>query len=175
MRGFSNNRPATVDGGLGRVPASQVDTTGDVPAPKQLSVKDAERLMAAELLGAARSLVDSSTRLADQLAGRQGTVNGVLDVFLHLFASGTPMMRDYPVPVGSILVTNHGAAAVTYSSGDYGSDTVAPGAGRGKLRIDPHQTVAIAVAARQFTIWGTDADYLSVQAFTGLQAFGINS
>lgn len=163
----------TVDGGLGRVPAATVDTTAEVPGPPVLSRKDAERLMQAELLMAVRSLNDASTRVADQLAGRQGAINGVLGVRLHLFANGAPFMWDHPVVVGSILVTNHSAAAaVTVASGDSGGDTV-PGPGVGRAKVEKGQMVPIAVGTRALTIWGADGDFLTVQAFTGMQAFGI--
>lgn len=163
------NRLTSVAGGYGPVPAAPIDTTREVPAAARLSPRDAERLMQAELIAAVRSLTESSTEIASRI-GRRGATNGVLDVFLDTIGASTYITRDYPVTVGSLVVTNHGATAITVMSGPPGP--AAPASGRGVQRIETLARLIVPIADRTFTIWGAAAVTVSVQAFTGLQPYG---
>jgi hypothetical protein len=162
--------PAKVSGGLGVVPAAPIDTAKELPEPRRLSAAQAERLMTAELLSAVRSLVMSSTEIADRL-GRRGATNGVLDVFLEPAGVGGYITRSYPVTIGCVGIINHSedAAAVVHS-GPPGP--AAPSRGTGVQQIEPGSFLVVPIADRSFTCWAAAETKLSVQVFTGLQPWG---
>lgn len=160
--------PDRVAGGMGVVPAApSTDRRPPAPPAARIKPKDAERLMQAELLQALTALSESSTQLAATV--RALTPNGVLDVFYDVFGADGYLYRTYPVPVGSIAVVNHGAAAVTYTS--EAPTTGAPYRGRGTQKIEGKSALTIPVAGRAFTLWGTAGEAVSVQVFVSLQPF----
>lgn len=164
--------PDTVDGGHGRVPAAKVDTTVTVPAPRVPSAKDAERLMQAELLMAARQLAQSTTELTARLGGRQGAVNGVLLVRLVALDVDGRWSYTGPVTIGSVVVYNHHETDPMYvASGDQGS---MPGVSTGTQRVAAGGRLVMPVGAHAVTVWGAAAAQASVQVFTGLQPFGVS-
>jgi hypothetical protein len=172
MQQVHGERPTTVAGGMGVVPAAPIDTQRKDPASaRPMSAKDADRLMTAELLDALRSLVESTTALSSRI-GRRGATNGVLDVFLDTIGTAGYIQRDYPVTVGSVGVINHHATQPVFVQSGLPSNTTAPATGRGLQRIEPGSYLVMPVGDRAYTIWGTSTTLVSVQAFTGLQPWG---
>lgn len=170
-----DGRPASVDGGYGRVPAAPIDTTREVPEPRRMSQRQAEQLMQAELLSAVRSLVESSTEIAARL-GRRGAVNGVLEVYAGVLPAGGTITRTYEVTAGSMRLTNHSAAAIlTVQSGVAAGDTGAQAAGVGVQYVAPGATHSFPLGDRAWTITGTAGDRVSLQVYTGLQALGVGA
>jgi len=169
--------PQTVTGPLGTVPgaAGQVDTTREVPPTPRLSPKDAQRLMDAELLSAMRSLVESSTELTNRI-GRRGSVNSVLLVTHAVIPASGTLQWTMDATIGSARIVNHSAAnTLTVQSGVPAGDTGAQSAGTGVQRINANLTHNMAVGDRSITITGTAADRVSLQLFSGMQAFGIGA
>ncbi|WP_420118969.1 hypothetical protein [Micromonospora sp.] len=170
------HRPAEqVDGGYGRVPAAAVavDTTADVPAPptpRPLTSREADRLMQAELLGACRQLTTTTTDLAARLGGRRGAVNGVLLVRLVVLDASGRWSYAGPVAIGSALVDNHHESDPVYVASGQSSG---PGPGLGVQLVAAGQQRRVPVADHAVTLWGTAGAQISVQLFTGLQAYGV--
>jgi hypothetical protein len=162
--------PQRVAGGFGTVPAAPIDTTKGPPAPKHLSARDADRLLTAELLQAARDLTESTSALTARI-GRQGATNGVLDVVLATFPASGLITIGYPVAIGSLVVVNHHAAdGVTVHSGQAGLS--APAGGRGVQLVAAGVRLVMPIGDRSACLWGTAGGRVSVQAYTGLQPFG---
>jgi hypothetical protein len=170
--------PEVVTGGMAAVPgaAAAIDTTKPVPAPRAMSPRQAEALMTAELLAAIRSLVESSTELTARL-GRRGAMNGVIDSWGGVFPVGVPsvLTRSYEITVGSLVVHNHSAAGqIIVQSGLAAGDTGPQAGGVGVQYVNAGQRLIMPLGDRSWTMSGTAADKVSVQAFTGLQPFGVN-
>lgn len=162
-------KPATVDGGYGRVPAA-VQPADSKPEQPKRGPKDAERLMQAELLGACRELTVSVRQVADVAAGLQPAANGVLLVRLVTLDADGRYSYDGQAVIGSVLVGNHTAAPVTVAAGEHGSSPA--GGGVGVQLLDVAERLPMAVNSRAVSIFGTPGGQVSVQAFTGLQAYG---
>ena len=176
MKGFGMK---VVGGGLGVVPAArdQVDTSAKAqpgPAPRPMKAADAQVLMMAELLQAAQGAAASSTALLDRI-GRSGSLNGVLGVELATIADATqPWTKDYPVPVGSVVIVNHSqGTTMTVQAGQPNSSSP-PTSGVGVQKVAPLGRLVMPIGDRSVTVWGSASDQISVQAFTGLQPFGVS-
>ncbi|RGC65002.1 hypothetical protein C5N14_30900 [Micromonospora sp. MW-13] len=173
VTGQPGGQPAThVDGGYGtvRAAAAAVDVDEPVPVPARLSPREAERLMQAEMMQAVASLCESTTALAARLGGRTGATNGVLLVRLVALPAGRWSYAG-PVAVGSVLITNHHATDPLYvASGDQGD---VPVQGLGVQRVEAGATLSMPIGAHAFTIAGPVDAVASVQAFAGMQAYGI--
>jgi hypothetical protein len=166
--------PQSVTGPLGTVPGAGIDTGKPVPAPRPISARQAEALMTAELLDAVRSLVESSTEIAAAL-GRRGAMNGVIDSWAGVFPAVPVLTRSYEVTAGSLVVYNHSAAGqVIVQSGLAAGDTGPQAGGVGVQYVNAGQRLIMPLGDRSWTMSGTAADKVSVQAFTGLQPFGVN-
>lgn len=124
--------------------------------------KEAERILAAELLAEFRYLSQTMTSFAERLAGQ--TVNHVLEVSTAAFDSTGYIFREYSVAAGCIEVTNSGTHTVTVSSA--GPSGSAPTVGVGVYVIPAGATRVVALASRQVTLYGTTADTVSFQVFT---------
>lgn len=175
----SSRRPATVSGPLGVVAGSPIDTTADIPAPRQLSERQAQALMQAELLSAVRSLVESSTELTARL-GRRGAINGVIDVFGGVFPQAVGglslLTKSYETAAGSIVVENFSVAGVVIvQSGGAAGDTGPQTAGVGVQYCGPGRRLIMPLGDRTWLMSGTAGDRVNVQAFTGLQPFGVSA
>lgn len=165
--------PKTVDGGLGKVPASPIDTTRTVPEPRKLTAQQAQTLMMAELHSAVRSLVESSTELAGRL-GRRGSVNAVLESWAGVFPVSGVITRTYEVAAGSISIENLSAThSLILTTGVAAGDTGANTAGVGVSYIRANALGRSPLADHSFTITGTAGDLISFEVFTGLQAYGV--
>lgn len=168
--------PKSVTGPLGTVPGAGIDTTQQVPEPRQLSDRQAEHLMRAEMIAAVKSLVESTTEITARL-GRRGAINGVLDSWGGTFPAGNPsvLTRSYETPPGSIVIVNHSAAGtLTVQSGVAAGDTGPQAGGVGVNYVGPGQRHIMPLNDRSWTMSGTAGDKVSVQAFTGLQPYGVS-
>jgi len=132
--------------------------------PRQLSTRDAQRLLAVEQLEGWRHFAQTQTEFMERLAGQ--AINHVLEVFTATFPVGGQISRDYAVAAGAVEVNNLAAAAniVTVSSGSPGE--LAPTGGVGVYLVAGGTSRTVAIASRQFTLYGTEGDEVSVQVFT---------
>ena len=163
--------PTHVTGGYGVVPGAKHAINTSVPTPVQkITQRDAQNLMNAEILAALRELVTSTTELTSQI-GRQGAINGVLRVGSYVFAPDGVMEFNHPVTVGSVIVHNLGASDVTVQIGP-GAAASTPGLGQNFHVVPAGDTVKMPVGSKGFVLYGTAAEGVNVQAFTGLQAYG---
>lgn len=120
--------------------------------------------LTAGLLQMLEHYAQTTTEFAAQLAGQ--AVNDTLEVFTGVIPAEGFFTREYGVAAGSIEVSNWGAAAnfMTVTSGGPGS---AVPVGTGSYTIAGGQARTVALASRQFTIYGTVGDKVSFQVFTG--------
>lgn len=124
--------------------------------------RDAERILAGELLSEFRAMKQTMTEFAERLAGR--LVNHVLLVKTVTFdAAGNPIPLSWGSAAGSIEIQT-GANPVWVQSGTAGSS--APTGGVGVYKVPGNTKTTVAVAAYEVTLWGTAADTISVQVFT---------
>ncbi len=122
-----------------------------------------ERRLTALLLEQLQHQAQTTTEFAAQLAGQ--AINDTLEVFTGVFDATGQFTREYGVAAGSIEVSNWGVAAnfVTLTSGGPGS---AVPVGTGCYVIAGGQSRTVALASRQFTLYGTAGDKFSLQVFT---------
>lgn len=138
------------------------------PAPaveRRPTGRQAERILAAELLDEFRAYAQTSTEFMARLGGR--VVNDVLGVETCVFdAAATPVDRQWHVAAGCIVVANYSAAntLTVVAAGPAGNP--APASGVGVTRIPPGACRVVALASRTVTFYGTAADAFSYQAFT---------
>jgi hypothetical protein len=136
----------------------------------------AEDIRHQQLLAAIGQLVDASTALMAKLALRPA-VNGVLDVGTYKLeaagggASFGILHRSYGVAAGSLIVSNPGSGAVTVAPGAPGPTI--PTQGRGVFVCPAASVISVPMASEAFTLYGTTADSIGLQAFTGMQAYGV--
>lgn len=122
-----------------------------------------ERQLVAELLDALRQQAQSTTEFMARLGGQ--VINDVLEVYTGVIPPEGYITRDYNVAAGCIDLSNLGVAAnlMTVTSGGVGS---AVPSGTGSYAIAGGTRRTVALASRQFTIWGTAGDRMSFQVFT---------
>lgn len=165
--------PSTVSGGMGTVPAAPINTAAPLPAAVRMSPAQAQRLMNAELLDAARSLTESTTELAARL-GRRGAVNSVLEVWAGTIPTTGIIARTYEVAAGCIVINNLSAAnRMTVQSGVAAGDTGGQAGGVGVQYVRANSQLVVPLADHSFLLTGTAADLVSFQVYTGLQPFGV--
>jgi hypothetical protein len=166
-------RPAeTVTGGYGVVPGAKHAVNTNVPAPvRKITTRDAANLMNAEILTALRELVESTTQLTAAV-GRQGSLNGVIRVGAYRFDATGTIELSHPVTVGSAIVFNTGLYMVTVQLGP-GAAASVPGLGQGFFRVPAGAFVPVPIGQKAFVLYGTAEQEVSVQAFTGMQPFGV--
>lgn len=115
-----------------------------------------------EMLQLAQQQIATSTRLAELYAG--GIVNHVLDVWSGTFPSEGWITQSYPVPAGCIRVRNlSDTNSVTVSSDGPANGT--PG-GTGTAIVAPGVADVIPLGSRQFTLYGTADDQVSIQVYS---------
>jgi hypothetical protein len=167
--------PSTVQGPLGEVPGAGIDTAREPVQPRQLSERQQQAVMQAELVSAIHSLVDSTTEITARL-GRRGAMNGVIDVWGGQFPASGLIQRTYEIAVGSLVIVNLDAATtITVQSGVPAGDTGVQAAGTGVQYVLPLQRHIMPVGDRSFTISGPAGTRIGYQAFTGLQPFGVSA
>jgi hypothetical protein len=149
-----------MNGILGVKPTSESDLPPGAPRGR-----DAERILAGELLQVLRHMSETMTEWAERYAGQ--VVNHVLAVEKVTFdAAATPISRQWHVPAGCIEVTNPSTHVITVVSGGGGGMLSAPTAGVGVYDVPAGTTRVVSLASRQVTLFGTAADTCSFQVFT---------
>lgn len=166
--------PTQVGGGFGTVPGAkaQVNTSVPVPAPARISREQAQNLVMAELLGATRGLLSSTTELTAQIR-RGGAKNGVIGTELVLFGASGVLEVTRPVTIGSICIHNVGSTPVTVQVGA-GSAATAPNSGQGMQLIPANTFIPVPIGQKGFTLYGTAGQFCNLQLFTGLQGYGVS-
>lgn len=125
--------------------------------------RDAERILAAELLAEFRAFQQTMTQFAERIAGR--VTNHVLEVRSRAFdANATPILLSYGAPVGAIVVRAP-AHSVTIATGPQ-SGTTAPTVGLGVWTVPANSVDTVPVAAREITLYGTAADIVQYSVLT---------
>ena len=135
-----------------------------------MSAKHDSGEVLASLVEELRYIHGTQTELISHL--RSQAQNGVLEVATLQFDTNGQLTRSYNTPVGSVIVVNASAAVMTVQAGG-ASGPGAPSGGRSVQLVPASSWLAIPIAAHQFTVYGVANNWVSFQAFTGLQAFGI--
>ena len=100
-------------------------------------------------------------------------LNGVLEGRRYTLDSTGVLRLSWPSVCGSATVINPSAHALVVVAGDSASTSVPP-PGPGQSDVPASSYVNCVIGARSVTIYGTAGDIFTVQAFTGLQAFGVS-
>lgn len=135
--------------------------TDDLP-PGAPRGKEAERLLAAELLQELRAIRAHLTQTNESKVG--GIVNHVLEVRTRVFPTEGFLRYSFKIPCGCIEVNNLGTGNVTVETG--GGSSYVPVTGTGVYVVPAGTIQPVNVAATQVTLWGTAGEYVSIQAFT---------
>jgi hypothetical protein len=167
-------RPAEhVAGGYGVVPGAKHAINVNAPVPaRKITPRDAANLMNAEILAALRELVTSTTQLTSQI-GRQGSLNGILRVGAYTFGTDGAIELNHPVTVGSAIIHNTSATATATVQIGPGKAASTPGLGQGFHVIPPGAFIPVPIGQKGFVIYGTAGQTVNVQAFTGMQGYGV--
>lgn len=136
------------------------DDTGADDRP--LRPRDAERILAGQLLTEVRLMRAQFTALAAELQGR--VTNDVLAVATRVFDASGYVAEQFRVAAGSISV-DAGAHAVTVAAA--GPSSAAPAVGTGVYVVPANTHRTIPLASRQVTLYGTSGDSISYAVFAG--------
>ncbi len=124
--------------------------------------REAERILAGELLSEFRAWQASATEFVERIAGR--VTNHVLAVKTVIInAAGDPVSLNFGAPIGAVRV-RAGAHAVTIVAGPPGS--AAPTSGTGVWIVPANAADTVPIAAGEVTLWATAADSIGVQVYT---------
>lgn len=104
---------------------------------------------------------------------RSQLVNNVLEVSTRIIPSDGVLVCTYNTMVGSVVVSNTTGAALTVQTGTQ-TGSAAPTQGKGVQIIPNNSWLAIPIGSHVFTIYGTAAAAVGVQAFTDMTAFGLH-
>lgn len=125
--------------------------------------RQAELLLAAEMLAEFRHMAITTTEFMSRLAGRM--VNNVLDVQTQPIPPGlsgdAAIPLEYNVAAGAIFVDNQGTHPMTVSASAYTGR--APTQGIGVTIVPAGAWRRINVASRNITIYGTAGDVVCFQ------------
>ena len=125
--------------------------------------RDAERILAGELLQAFRAFQQTMTEFVERIGGR--ITNHVLEVRSVAFdANATPIRLSYGTPAGAIVVRAP-AHAVTIATGAQ-SGTAAPTVGLGVWTVPANSVDTVPMAAREITLYGTAGDIVQYAVLT---------
>jgi hypothetical protein len=123
--------------------------------------RQAELLLAAEMLAEFRHMAITTTEFMSRLAGRM--VNNVLDVQTQVIpaAPNAAIPLEYNVAAGAIFVDNQGTHPMTVAASAYTG--TAPTQGVGVTIVPAGAWRRINVASRNITIYGTAGDVVCFQ------------
>jgi hypothetical protein len=122
-----------------------------------------ERELTSQLLDQLRHQAQTTTEFAARLAGQ--LVNDTLEVWTGVIPAEGYITRSYHVTAGSIEVSNWGTA-INFMTAHTGGPAGAVPTGTGSYAIAGGASRTVALASREFTIWGTAGDRVSFQVFT---------
>jgi len=161
-----------VEGGFGRVAAAKAEINPNTPVPaRKFNAREAQHLLIAELLAAARQLTATTTELSSQIGKSNTALNGIIGVTKLLITSDGYVKIHRPVTIGSAVILNNSANDWTVQLGPGSSDT-APEKGVGLFPIPAGAFIPVPIGQKAFTIFGTSGDSGGIQLFTGLQGYG---
>lgn len=131
-------------------------------------MREAERVLTAELLAAFQDYARTQTVFNERLASQ--VVNHVLDVQTITIPTAGYVWRTYRVAAGSVEVRNLGTHQMTVVAA--ATSDSAPANGSGVYVVPAGAVALVNIASRQFTLYGTAGDQASYQVFTtgGLSA-----
>lgn len=135
--------------------------TDDLP-PDAPRGREAERVLAAELLQEFRRLTQVTTEYAERIT--HGVINHVLEVATWTIPDTGYFTRTYAVTAGSIELRNLATHDMTVVSSVPGS--AAPAGGIGVYVVAPGCSALVNLASHDVTIWGTAGDKFSYQVFS---------
>lgn len=144
---------------LGTTPAPADGLPADAPRGRQ-----AERVLAGEMLQELRTLQATMTSFVAKLSGR--ITNNVLESGTRTFPAAGVITRDWGSVCGAVEVANLGAHTVTVAAGSANS-TTAPTDGPGVFPVPAGAVRLVNVAAREVSFYGTSGEQISIQAFAG--------
>lgn len=124
--------------------------------------REAERILAGELLAALRSWQQTMTQFIARLTGR--LTNNVLESGTRIFDTTGVMGLKWGTPCGAIEVSNVSTHPITIAGGATNT-TVAPTSGVGVHIVPAGAVRLINIDAREATLWGTSGDQVCLQAF----------
>jgi len=139
------------------------EQTGRESAGRAVKPKDAEVVLAQELLAEIRLMRETNSEVAAHF--RSGVLNEVLAVrMVVLDADGTASL-EFRSMVGSVVVANHNAAGnITVSSSPKAASV--GNQGSGQFLIRPGVAASVPIGSHTVTLYGTAGNVVSVQAFT---------
>lgn len=131
---------------------------------QQVSPREAQRVLTAELLAALRHQAQASTEFMERLGGQ--IVNNILEQWSGTFDATGIITRDYGVAAGTVTVNNLGAAGhiITVSSSGQGGSAAPSGTGTGLVDGGTERTVPL--GSRTMTLYGTNGDRVSFYVTT---------
>lgn len=130
---------------------------------RPMRAREAERLLAAELLAELRDYHQRSTEWMARIAG--GIVNDVLSVETATFGADGVIHRSWHVAAGIVEVRNLSTSAeVTVTSS--GPSSTAPASGVGVSVVPAEDVQYVGLASHQMTLYGTEGERVCWQAYT---------
>jgi hypothetical protein len=139
--------------------------------------KDAERILAGELLAELRHMNATATEHQARLQSQ--VVNGVLEAGTYVldFTNGAGLgvySKSYHSAIGAMVVTNATGAVMTLSSAAP-LGQAAPVTGQGTHIIPSNSVMTVPIGSHAFTLYGAGTGTFSIQVWTGLQPYGITT
>lgn len=126
--------------------------------------KEAERILAAELLSSLRAMQATMTEFVERLGGR--IINHVLEIRTRAFdTNATPIQLSYGTVIGALMVRAP-AHAVTIATGPAAAGSAAPTAGLGVWTVPANTVETVPIGAREVTLYGTANDVVQYVALT---------
>ena len=110
--------------------------------------------------------------VALELPAIANAVNGILEVSTDTLDANGMLTRSYGVAIGSMVVSNPNSSNLVVASGAANSN-VAPTKGVGVFIVPANSVMTVAIDHHAFTFYGSAANTVSFQVFTGLQAYGV--
>lgn len=125
--------------------------------------KEAQALLAGEMLAAWRDMQATMTEFIERLGGR--AVNHILAARTQVFDATGVIVLSFGSPAGSITL-RAGAHAVTIASGSNSGGGNVPTAGTGIWVVPINTRDTVPIAARELVLYGTTGDPVSFVVFT---------
>ena len=120
--------------------------------------RDAERILAAELLAEFRDFQQNMTQFVERLAGR--ALNHVLMVRTAQFGANGIIAVSFGAPAGAIVVRASGHTVTVVTGPPVGGSGV-PTLGTGVWPVPAGAVDTIPIGAREITLYGSESDVVS--------------
>lgn len=99
-------------------------------------------------------------------------INGCLEVATDVLDGNGILARSFHATCGSVVITNTTGALLIVAAGPPAAGG-APARGKGITQVPANFAMTIPIGDVAFTLYGTAGTTVSLQAWTGLQPFGI--